>query len=98
MLNKNLLIISIRRLSTRDIKVRLGEYDFLRTNEPRALDFRVTDIRIHENFDSSNYNNDIAILKIHRPTAFNNYIWPICLPPIATSFENKTAIVIGSYE
>ncbi|XP_043286720.1 proclotting enzyme-like isoform X2 [Venturia canescens] len=85
----------VHKLRTRDIKVRLGEYDFSRRNEPRTLDFWVTDIRIHEGFDSLNYNNDIAILKIHRPTAFNNYIWPICLPPVGMSFENKSGIITG---
>lgn len=55
------------------------------------------DVKIHENFNPSSYENDIAILKINRPTIFNNYIWPICLPPEGTSFENKNAIVIGMY-
>ncbi|XP_044584591.1 proclotting enzyme-like isoform X2 [Cotesia glomerata] len=79
----------------RNIIVRLGEYDFSRPDETRSMDFRVVDVKIHENFNPSSYENDIAILKINRPTIFNNYIWPICLPPEGTSFENKNAIVIG---
>lgn len=83
------------RLNNRQIIVRLGEYDFTRRFDGRALDFRVTDVRIHESFEPSTYDNDIALLKIHRPTAFTNYIWPICLPPVGRTFENKSAIVIG---
>ncbi|XP_034940723.1 proclotting enzyme-like [Chelonus insularis] len=83
------------RISERDIIVRLGEYDFSQKTEHRALDFKVVNMRIHEKFNPSSYDNDIAILKIHRPTVFNNYIWPICLPPEDKLFEHKNAIVTG---
>ncbi|XP_008559036.1 proclotting enzyme isoform X1 [Microplitis demolitor] len=79
----------------KNIIVRLGEYDFSKHYETRFLDFKVVDIKIHEHFNPSSYENDIALLKIHRPTIFNDYIWPICLPPQGMSFENKNAIVIG---
>jgi len=75
--------------------VRLGEYDFTKSDETRALDFMVTEIRMHRDFRYSTYDNDIAIIKIHRPTTFNSYIWPICLPPIQQTFEDKIAIVTG---
>jgi hypothetical protein len=83
------------RFNPRDITVRLGEYDFTKSDETRALDFMVTEIRIHRDFRYNTYENDIAIVKIHRPTIFNSYIWPICLPPIQQTFENKDAIVTG---
>ncbi|KAG7200785.1 hypothetical protein KM043_003160 [Ampulex compressa] len=79
----------------RDIKVRLGEYDLTSNEETRSLDFAVTETRIHRDFDYGTYENDIAIVKIHRPTTFNAYIWPVCLPPIRQSFENKNAVVTG---
>lgn len=83
------------RYKPRDITVRLGEYDFSKSEETRALDFMVSEIRIHRDFKLNTYDNDIAIIKISRPTAFNSYIWPICLPPVQQSFENKNAIVTG---
>lgn len=79
----------------RDFLVRLGEYDLSSPNETRALDFRVTEIRIHAGYGPTTYANDIAILKIHRPTIFNTYIWPVCLPPVGAVFENKQATVVG---
>ncbi|XP_023288494.1 proclotting enzyme, partial [Orussus abietinus] len=85
----------IKDNKTLDIKVRLGEYDFTKADETRALDFNVVDIRIHEDFNRNTYEHDIAILKLHRPTTFNTYIWPICLPPVGLTFENKSAIVTG---
>lgn len=85
----------VEKFKPRDIRVRLGEYDFSKTDETRALDFSVSEIRVHRDFDPVTYENDIAIIKIHRPTPFNSYIWPICLPPIDQTFENKIGIVTG---
>lgn len=85
----------VYRFNPRDITVRLGEYDFTKSDETRAVDFAVTEIRIHRDFKYSTYENDIAIIKVHRPTTFNSYIWPVCLPPIQQTFENKDAIVTG---
>jgi hypothetical protein len=87
-----------RRKRPREITIRLGEYDLRYPNETRALDFKVIEIRIHAGYVSTTYKHDIAILKIHRPTIFNTYIWPVCLPPIGTAFENKQATVIGKID
>ncbi|OAD52018.1 Proclotting enzyme [Eufriesea mexicana] len=78
-----------------DIKVRLGEYDFTTAEETRALDFAVTEIRVHRDFDYTTNENDIAMIKLHRPTVFDSYIWPVCLPPVDQTFENKSAVVTG---
>ncbi|XP_014488987.1 PREDICTED: proclotting enzyme-like [Dinoponera quadriceps] len=85
----------VYRYKPRDITVRLGEYDFTKPDETRALDFMVSEIRVHRDFVYTTYENDIAIIKIHRPTTFNSYIWPVCLPPIQQTFENKSAVVTG---
>ncbi|XP_006608287.2 proclotting enzyme-like [Apis dorsata] len=82
-------------LKPRDVRVRLGEYDFESTEETRALDFSIVEISIHPDFDTATYENDIAMIKMHRPTIFDSYIWPVCLPPIGQSFENESAIVTG---
>ena len=34
---------------------------------------------IHENFNDTHYNNDIAIFKMDRPVEFSDDIMPICL-------------------
>ena len=85
------------RWRTRDITIRLGEYDFRNFSETRSFDFKVAEIRMHRDFNDGTYENDIAIIKIHRPTIFNTFVWPVCLPPVGVTFENKTAIVIGMY-
>lgn len=78
-----------------ELFVRLGEYDFKRYDETRARDFKVIEIRAHEHYDKTTYENDIAILKISRPTLFTSYIWPICMPPLGESWEGYNGIVTG---
>lgn len=85
-----------------DIAVRLGEYNFRIKNETRTADFAVKKIIMHEEFVLATYTNDIAIIVLARPTSFNTYIWPICLPPQNMVYEKKNAVVAGwgrqSYE
>lgn len=68
--------------------MRLGEYDFSKSNETRFQDYAVAEIVVHENFEISTYDNDIAIIRLSQPTSFNSYIWPICLPPSGTDLPN----------
>lgn len=96
-LQKHYLDQYISRWKAEDLFVRLGEYDFKRSNESRSYNFRVVDVRQHVNFELASYHNDIAILKLDRPATFNTYVWPICLPPLGLELTNETAVVIGMY-
>lgn len=49
----------------------------------------------HEEFQSATYENDIAILQLEKPVAFDSYVWPICLPPKNEDLEGVTAVVAG---
>lgn len=84
-----------QRMQIGDIHVRLGEYNFRTFNEWRARDFRVSDIRAHLDFSPTTYENDIAVLKLHQPTVFNSYIWPVCMPPSGETWQGWMAIVTG---
>lgn len=85
----------LSRLQAAEISVRLGEYNFKTQDETRSRDHPVAEIIEHENFVLATYENDIAIVRLQKPTSFNTYIWPICLPPIDEDFENETVIVAG---
>ncbi|XP_068619930.1 venom protease-like [Battus philenor] len=84
-----------RRWIANQLFVRLGEYDLTRTNDSRTYNFRVVEIRQLVGFEMSNYHHDIAILKLHRPAAFNTYVWPICLPPPGLNLVDDMTVVIG---
>nr|CAD7455006.1 unnamed protein product [Timema tahoe] len=87
------LPLSFDRFAAKDIHVRLGEYDLSTPDEAPSKDFPIDEIRVHKRYSRTNYENDIAILKMKTPTMFNNYIWPVCLPPAGRDFYNKTAVV-----
>uniref|UniRef100_A0A336MUZ5 Phenoloxidase-activating factor 2 n=1 Tax=Culicoides sonorensis TaxID=179676 RepID=A0A336MUZ5_CULSO len=82
-------------LKPRQLRVRLGEYDFTKDNETLTRDFSVSEIRVHIDFNPITYENDIAVIKLRQSTTFNTYIWPICMPPIDTNWENYVGVVTG---
>ncbi|XP_062136285.1 venom protease [Drosophila sulfurigaster albostrigata] len=75
--------------------VRLGEYNTHQLNETRARDFRIASMVLHVDYDTHNYMNDIAMIRIERPTLFNTYIWPVCMPPLNEDWSGRNAIVMG---
>ncbi|XP_078144212.1 transmembrane protease serine 11D [Centroberyx gerrardi] len=38
----------------------------------------VRELRIHENFDAANFNNDVALLRLSSPLHFGDHVQPIC--------------------
>lgn len=78
-----------------EILVKLGEYDFSQSGETGDETFSVTAMKLHENYNSVTYENDIAIIRLDRPATFSKSIWPICLPDASQEFTNTRAFVIG---
>ncbi|CAG9759819.1 unnamed protein product [Ceutorhynchus assimilis] len=85
----------LQGVTPQEVRVRLGEYDFTKYNETRSQDLAVAEIKNHEDFVVSTYENDIAIITLAQPTSFNSYIWPVCLPPTGETFVNETVVVAG---
>lgn len=85
----------IYKYNKTDLTIRLGEYNFKKTNETRVRDFGIVDIRQHIDFDETTFANDICLLKMHRSVLLNSYIWPACMPPPTETFESFVGVVIG---
>ncbi|KAJ8048158.1 Coagulation factor IX [Holothuria leucospilota] len=61
------------------LSIRLGDHSVLDKEQSEKW-FQVDEIYQHEEFDSSTFNNDIALIKLVNPLAtYNDYIRPICL-------------------
>ena len=75
----------------------MGEYTFDRTDDSAHKDFRVDEIRIHDQYSTTTYVNDIAIIKLSQTTSFNGDIWPVCLPEPNDLYVNRIATVVGMY-
>jgi len=78
-----------------DILVKLGEYDFDQAGETGDQTFRVANMRLHRQYDTTTYENDIAVIKLDRAATLTNSVWPICMPPRSETFTNRRAFVIG---
>ncbi|XP_068245825.1 venom protease-like [Palaemon carinicauda] len=76
------------------IWVRIGEYDFRRTDDTPHVERRIATFKLHPNFNGRTFENDIALLILESPVTFNDYIRPICLPP-SNDFTGVTATVVG---
>lgn len=65
----------------RKITVTLGDHDRRDKNRFSSIQVRrLNDIHKHNLFDSSSYNNDIAILEVDDALDFDSKIQPACLP------------------
>ena len=83
------------RFKQEDILVKLGEYDFDQAGETGDQTFRVANMRLHRQYDTTTYENDIAVIKLDRAATLTNSVWPICMPPRSETFTNRRAFVIG---
>ena len=54
-------------------------------------------MRMHENYDTKTFENDIAVLTLDRTVPFSKTVYPICLPPKGELFANRRAFVIGEF-
>ena len=52
-------------------KIRLGEHDFKTINETVTQTFNVSWIIVHENYNLTTQENDIALIKLDRPARFD---------------------------
>ncbi|KAM4693494.1 vitamin K-dependent protein C [Discoglossus pictus] len=67
--------------------VRLGEYD-RRKLEDTEIQFSITKIIIHPEYNSKTTDNDIALLRLSQPVVYGKYILPICLPNLGLAERN----------
>ncbi|XP_078264729.1 transmembrane protease serine 3 [Rhinoraja longicauda] len=59
--------------------------------------YRVKRIIHHQRFRSQSYDYDLALLKLERPLAFNDWIQPICLPNWGQDFPDGKACWISGW-
>ncbi|XP_063705416.1 trypsin-1 [Culicoides brevitarsis] len=85
----------VYRLKRNKIRVVLGDHNQFSTTDTSAKMRAVISIKKHKGFDTSSYNNDIALLKLRKPITFSRSIRPICLPKEYSEYAGNTGIVAG---
>jgi hypothetical protein len=73
-----------------------GAHDLLQLESSRAV-HAVSRIIIHERFDLSTFNNDLALLRLTVPVQFNTHISPVCLPPLNSVLSAGTQCIIAGW-
>nr|XP_057918663.1 uncharacterized protein LOC131110034 [Doryrhamphus excisus] len=62
----------------------------LQSSNPNQVSRTVDTIILHPDFDSSSFNNDIALLRLSSAVPFTAYIRPVCLAASSSEFHNGT--------
>ncbi|XP_037025693.1 trypsin-1-like isoform X2 [Bradysia coprophila] len=71
-------------MQSNEFLVSLGRLN-LDVDESSGQNFTVAEVIIHPDFEYTDLNNDIAILRLSTHATFNNYVQPVCMWP-----SNKT--------
>merc|ERR1712198_776258 len=79
-----------------DFKIRLGEWQVNTFDEPLPyLDVDIAAVTVHPQFNPRNVHNDIAVLELVEPLAFQYHINSICLPSPGQTFWGQRCIATG---
>ena len=65
-------------------------------NETESKDYKVEEIKIHQDYDAATQHHDIALLKLSTRVTYSTFIGPICLPSgPSIAKTNQTSFVAG---
>ncbi|KAL7874337.1 hypothetical protein SRHO_G00053070 [Serrasalmus rhombeus] len=83
-------------LSPENVKAYVGHNKVKEKEKFVALNLSSIHIHPHyKNIDGSNFDNDIALIKLSTPITFNANVRPVCLPPEGAEMEVKSGWVSG---
>ncbi|XP_011188230.1 phenoloxidase-activating factor 2 [Zeugodacus cucurbitae] len=86
----------VYNIATSSFKVRVGEWDAASTSEPiPAQDLAIASVFIHPNFNPTNLQNDVAIIRLSSAVSLmtKSTVGTVCLP--TTTFVGQTCYVAG---
>ncbi|XP_043279987.1 trypsin-like isoform X2 [Venturia canescens] len=78
-----------------NVTVRIGEHDKSSAIESITQDFEVEKVIRHANYDSFDFDNDIALLKLRGIIRMEGLMRPVCLAEKGLTYSGKNGIVTG---
>ncbi|KAF4110055.1 hypothetical protein G5714_009307 [Onychostoma macrolepis] len=80
LIDKQWVLTAAHCIGSRTYRVYLGKHNLELSSESGSLAISPSRIIVHENWDSYNIRNDIALIKLSSPVTFTDKISPACLP------------------
>ncbi|KAH8283622.1 hypothetical protein KR018_009584 [Drosophila ironensis] len=78
------------------IALRFLEHNRSQTNEDMVIRRSVAKVKVHELYNPLTFDNDIALMRLHKPVDVENpFLRPICLPIVFQSFDHEVGVVTG---
>lgn len=68
----------LRNIKVKDLRIKLGKHDQSKVEVTEQV-FGANAIVIHPNFNTSTYDNDIALVQLSENVRFNDFVLPVCL-------------------
>lgn len=78
-----------------ELRVYIGDHNLDNATETNSVIRRVQRYISHPGFNLTSLANDIAVVQLDSPVAFQSNIQPICLPPPNLNLENQQLTVTG---
>ncbi|KAG5333776.1 TRYP protein, partial [Acromyrmex heyeri] len=85
----------IDRFDVNKLIARILEHDWNSTGESKTQDFQIEKAIRHPSYSTTNYDNDIALLKLKDAIKFQDSMRPVCLPEKVKTFAGKKGIITG---
>ena len=89
-----LLIRTYVSLDVADVTVRLGALD-LRLRNQNERNFTVETVLVHEDYNKTSLEHDLALVKLTTKVDYTDIIHPICIPDETLPTELKSAFAAG---
>merc|ERR1719341_2363639 len=75
------------------IRVHVGEHDVTKVDGEQKIGVRRQ--TKHPQSDTDTQDNDFAVIELSRAVVFSNTIMPVCLPNVATNYDNRVSTTAG---
>lgn len=73
-----------------------GEFDISGELESkRSVSKNVRRVIVHRQYDPATFENDLALLELDSPVAYDEHIVPICMPKEGEDYTGRMATVTG---
>ncbi|XP_044018245.1 trypsin-1-like [Aphidius gifuensis] len=77
------------------LKVVVGDHDRNSSTDTNPIEYKVEEIIKHSGYTITNYDNDIALIKIDGRIKYNGTIRPVCLPDTGPTYAGENGTVVG---